>query len=139
GYALAGSAWRGNGWEVEGGIEDTKDVAVLFRDLVAKPDHTILWSVSLGSVISLESMERFGGVYDGGLCMCAVGAGSTRVWDAGLALYLAYDVVFGTLPAWGTVAEVRNNIDFETEVFPKLLAEVGNPANFPKFEFVRLV
>jgi hypothetical protein len=71
--------------------------------------------------------------------MCAPAAGSTRIWDAGLSLYLAYDVVFGTPSTWGTVGEVRNNIDFETEVFPKLLAEVSNPANFPRFEFVRLV
>jgi hypothetical protein len=139
GYALAGSAYRDNGWEVEGGIQDTKDLAVLFRALVGQPDRTILWSVSLGSIIALESMEHFGGVYDGALCMCAPGAGSTRVWDSGLALYLAYDVVFGTLPTWGTVGEVRNNIDFETEVFPKLFAEVNVAANFPKFEFVRLV
>lgn len=139
GYALAGSAYRDNGWEVEGGIQDTKDLTVLFRSLVGQPDRTILWSVSMGSIIGLESMERFGGIYDGALCMCAPGAGSTRVWDAGLGLYLAYDVVFGTLPAWGTVGEVRNDIDFDTEVLPKLIPEVSNLANFPKFEFVRLV
>jgi hypothetical protein len=139
GYALAGSAYRDNGWAVEEGIHDTKDLTVLFRHLVGQPDRTILWSVSLGSIIGLESMERFGGIYDGALCMCAPAAGSTRIWDAGLSLYLAYDVVFGTPSTWGTVGEVRNNIDFETEVFPKLLAEVSNPANFPRFEFVRLV
>jgi hypothetical protein len=138
GYALAGSAYRDNGWAVEDGIHDTKDLTVLFRSLVGQPEHTILWSVSLGSIIGLESMERFGGIYDGALCMCAPGAGSTRIWDGGLGLYLAYDTVFGTLPSWGTVGEVRNDLDFETEVFPKLLAEVSSPANFPKFEFVRL-
>jgi hypothetical protein len=139
GYALAGSAFRDNGWEVEGGIQDTKDVTVLFRALVGQPDHTILWSVSMGSIVALESVERFGGVYDGALCMCAAGAGSTRNWDAGLGLYLAYDVVFGTPAAWGSVAEVRNDIDFESEVFPKVLSEVSVAANFPKFEFIRLV
>jgi len=139
GYALAGSAYRDNGWAVEEGIHDTKNLTVLFRSLVGRPDRTILWSVSLGSIIGLESMERFGGIYDGALCMCGPGAGSPRIWDSGLALYLAYDVVFGTLPSWGTVGEVRNDIDFETEVFPKLLSEVSSPANFPRFEFVRLV
>ena len=139
GYALAGSAFRDNGWAVKEAVQDTKDLTVLFHSLVGQPDRTILWSVSLGSLIGLESMERFGGVYDGALCMCAPGAGASRIWDAGLAVYLAYDVVLGTLPTWGTVGEVRNDIDFETEVFPKLLSEVSNPANFPKFEFVRLV
>ena len=141
GYALAGSAYRENGWAVDEGIKDTRNLALLFQTRVARPSRTILWSVSLGSIIGLESMERFGlgSIYDGALCMCAPGAGSARIWDSGLALYLAYDVVFGTPATWGTVAEVRNNIDFETEVFPKLLAEVSNPTNFPKFEFVRLV
>jgi hypothetical protein len=139
GYALAGSAYRDNGWAVEEGLHDTKDLTNLFHALVDQPDHTILWSVSLGSIIGLESMEKFGGAYDGALCMCAPAAASTRVWDSGLALYLAYDVVFGTLPSWGSVGEVRNDIDFETEVLPKLIGEVSNPANFPKFEFVRLV
>ena len=31
GYALAGSAYRDNGWAVEEGIEDTKDLTVLFH------------------------------------------------------------------------------------------------------------
>ena len=139
GYALAGSAYRDNGWEVEGAIQDTKDLTVLFRSLVGQPDRTILYSVSLGSIIGLESMERFGGVYDGALAMCGAAAGSARVWDTGLDLYLAYDVVFSTLPAWGTVAEVRNDLDFDTEVLPKLVPELSNIANFPKFEFLRLV
>ncbi len=89
GYALAGSAYRDNGWAVEPGIQDTKDVAVLFRSLVGQPDRTILYSVSMGSIIGLESIERFGGVYDGALCMCAPAAGSTRVWDSGVGLYLS--------------------------------------------------
>lgn len=139
GFALAGSAYRDNGWEVEGGIHDTKDLTVLFRSLVGQPQRTILYSVSLGSIVGLESMERFGGIYDGALCMCAPAVGSTRIWDSGVALYLAYDVLFGTLPSWGTVGEVRNDIDFETEVLPKLIPEVSNPANFPRFEFIRLV
>lgn len=139
GFALAGSAWRGNGWEIEGAIQDTKDLAVLFRSLVGQPDRTIFWGASLGTIVGLESMERFGGVYDGALCLCTAGAGSIRVWDSGTALYLAYDVVFGVPPSWGTVGEVRNDIDFETEVLAKLAPELSNIANFPKFEFIRLV
>ena len=139
GFALAGSAYRDNGWEVEGGMHDTKDLTVLFRSLVGQPDRTILWSASLGSIIALESIERFGGIYDGALCLCSAAAGSTRIWDSGVALYLAYDVVFGIPPSWGTVGEVRNDIDFDTEVLAKLFPELSNAANFPKFEFLRLV
>ena len=139
GYALAGSAYRDNGWAVEDAVQDVKDLTVLFRESVAQPKQTILWGVSLGSVITLKSMERFGGIYDGALCGCATGAGATRIWDGGVAGYLAYDVVFGIPATWGTTAEIRNDIDFETEVFPKLFGEVSNPLNFPRFEFIRLV
>src|SRR4029453_2637445 len=139
GFALAGSAFRDNGWAVEEGIQDKKDLAVFFRGAVGQPDRTILWSVSLGSIIGLESMERFGGIYDGALCLCAAGAGSTRIWDAGVGIYLGYDVVFGVPASWGTVGEVRNDINFDTEVVAKLAPELSNPLNFPKFEFIRLV
>jgi hypothetical protein len=93
----------------------------------------------LGTIIGFESMERFGGIYDGALCLCAAGAGSLRIWDSGLALYLAYDTLFGVPASWGTLGEVRNDIDFDTEVLAKLAPELSNIANFPKFEFIRLV
>jgi hypothetical protein len=139
GYGLAASAFRDNGWAVEEGIEDTRDLTLLFRSLVAVPQRTILWSVSLGSVISFKSLERFGGIYDGALCMCAIGAGATRFQDSAVAAALAYDVLFGIPGSWGSVGDVRDDLDFETEVAPKLLAEVSNPTNFAKFEFIRLV
>lgn len=139
GYALAGSAYRDNGWEIEGGLHDLKDLTVYFRDTYGQPEETILWAFSLGSIIGFESMERFGGIYDGALCGCAVGAGATQTWDAAGDLALAYDVVFGMPAAWGSFGDVRDDIDFETEVQPKLFAEATNAANFPKFEFLRLV
>src|SRR5687768_1211387 len=80
GYALAGSARKDNGWSIEEGIQDMKNLTVFFKANVAKPDHTVLWAVSLGSIISFKSMEQFGGIYDGALSMCGVGAGATRIW-----------------------------------------------------------
>lgn len=140
GFALAGTAFKDNGWAIGDAILDAKNLAVFFRSAIGKPDRTIFWAVSVGTIPAFKSMEQFNGVFDGALCMCAVGAGATRIWDNGLALYLAYDVVFGILPSWGTVGEVRNDIDFETEVAAaKLIPEISNIANFPKFEFIRLV
>ncbi len=139
GYALAGSAYKDNGWAVEEGIHDTKDLAVYFRGNIARPDRTIIWAFSMGTVIGFKSMERFNGIFDGALCACAVGAGATGSWDGAGDLSLAYDTVFGMPSAWGTFGDVRDDIDFETEVQPKLVGEVSNPANFPKFEFLRLV
>jgi hypothetical protein len=139
GYALAGSAYRDNGWAVDEGIQDTKDLTVYFRDNIARPDRSIIWAFSMGSVIGFKSMEQFGGIYDGALCGCAVGAGATSSWDGAGDLALAYDTVFGMPSSWGTSGDVRDDIDFETEVQPKLVGEVSNMANFPKFEFLRLV
>ncbi len=139
GFALAGSAFKDNGWAIEDGIQDMKNLTVFFRETVAKPERTVLWAVSLGTIIGFKSMEQFGGIYDGALCMCGVGAGATRIWDNGVPLYLAYDVVFGVPSPWGTVGEVRNDLDFDTEVLAKLVPEISNPANFSRFEFIRLV
>ena len=139
GFALAGTAFKDNGWAIGDSMQDTKNLAVYFRDNIAKPDHTILWAASVGTVGAFKNMEQFNGIFDGALCLCAVGAGATRIWDTGLPVYLAYDVVFGVPPAWGTVGEVRNDINFDTEVVAKLGPELANPANFPGFEFIRLV
>ena len=139
GFALAGTAFKDNGWAIGDSMQDTKNLAVFFRANIAKPDHTILWAASVGTVGALKNMEQFDGIFDGSLCLCAVGAGATRVWDNGLPAYLAYDVIFGVPAAWGTVGEVRNDLNFDTEVVAKLAPELANPANFPGFEFIRLV
>ena len=139
GYAVAATAYRDNGWVVEDGIQDVKDLTVFFRSRVAVPDRTILLGASMGTVIAFKSMEQFGGIYDGAICMCAIGAGAPRFTDSSVAHTLAYDILFGMPASWGTVGDVRDDIDDETEIFPKLFAEVTNPFNFPKFEFIRLV
>src|SRR4029453_15915275 len=64
GYALAGSAFKDNGWAIDEGMEDTKNLAVFFRSHVARPDQTILWAFSLGTFVGLKSLEQFGGIYD---------------------------------------------------------------------------
>lgn len=139
GFALAGTAYKDNGWAIEDAIQDVKNLAVFFRDNVGPPQRTIIVAASLGTFVGFKSMEQFGGIYDGALCLCGAGAGATRLWDSGVPLYLGYDVVFGIPPSWGTVGEVRNDIDFDTEVLAKLVPELSNIANFPKFEFLRLV
>jgi hypothetical protein len=139
GFALAGSAYKDNGWAIEDAIQDTKNLVLFFKANVGKPQRTIIVAASLGTFVGYKSMEQFEGIYDGALCLCTAGAGATRLWDSGVPLYLAYDVVFGIPPSWGTVGEVRNDIDFDTEVLAKLVPELSNIANFPKFEFLRLV
>lgn len=139
GYALSGSAFKDNGWAIEEGIVDSKNLVDYFRARIARPDKVILWGFSMGTVIGFKSMEQNDGYYDGALCGCAVGGGAPSSWDAAGDLMLAYDAVF-TMPAsWGTPGDVRDDLDFDTEVLAKLGPELQNPLNFPKFEFLRLV
>jgi pimeloyl-ACP methyl ester carboxylesterase len=139
GYALSGSARKANGWSVEEGLDDVVALASYFRENVANPTITILWGASMGSVITLETAERNGGLFNGYLAVASVGAGAPRTWDQGLVLRLAYDVTFGMPTSWGTPGDVRDDLDFEPEVLPILSAQAGDPENFGRFEFIRLV
>jgi len=139
GYALAGSAFLDNGWAVKEGIADTLALVSFFKGRVGEPRHTILWGFSMGSVVAFKSAEDFPNVYDGVIAACAVGAGTTRNFDGAGALALAYDVAFGWPAAWGSPGDVRDDLDFDTEVVPVLRNQVVNQMNFGRFEFIRLV
>ena len=139
GYAIAGSAYRSNGWAVQDGIADTKRLVSHFRETVGQPSRTLLWGFSMGSVVTLALAEQTAGHFDGYLAACAVGAGTSRAWDGAAAGVVAYDAAFGWPAAWGSLGDVRDDVDFETQVLPKLIPEVSNPLNFGKFEFIRLV
>jgi pimeloyl-ACP methyl ester carboxylesterase len=139
GYALAGSAYRDNGWAVKEGIHDTRLLASFFNGRFGKPSKTLLWGFSMGSVVALATAEAANGIFDGYIAACAVAAGAPRAWDGALGHLLAYKAAFGMPSAWGTPGDVRDDLDFDSEVFPKLFFEAMNPMNFGKFEFIRLV
>ena len=80
GYALAGSAYKSNGWAVQDGIADTKRLVSHFRETVGQPSRTLLWGFSMGSVVTLALAEQTAGHFDGYLAACAVAAGTSRAW-----------------------------------------------------------
>ena len=139
GYAIAGSAYQDNGWAVKEGIHDTRLLTTFFNGRFGKPRQTMLWGFSMGSIVALAEAEAANGVFDGYIAACAVAAGTPRAWDGALGHLLAYKVAFGMPASWGTPGDVRDDVDFDTEVLPKLFGEVVNPLNFGKFEFIRLV
>jgi pimeloyl-ACP methyl ester carboxylesterase len=139
GYALAGSAFATNGWAVREGIGDTRALVSTFRSLVGQPKRTLLWGFSMGSLVTLQLAEETAGHFDGYLAACAIGAGTTRAWDGALATALAYDAAFGWHAAWGAVGDVRDDVDFDTEVAPTLAGQLLGPSGFGKSEFIRLV
>lgn len=136
GYAIAGSAYKTNGWAVKDGIADTKALVSFFRDTVGQPSRTLLWGFSMGSIVTFALAEQTAGHFDGYLAACAVAAGTSRAWDGALVTAAAYDAAFGWPASWGTIGNVRNDVNFGTDVFPKMLGELSS---FGKFEFIRLV
>jgi hypothetical protein len=143
GWALAGTSYKSNGFAVKEALDDLVALASYFKDNVANPARTLLWSFSMGSVPTLELAERNGGTFDGYLAACSIGAGTPREADLFAVQRLAYDVTFGLPSAWGNVGDVRDDLDFEGEVLPVLFGHIFDPLNsqlnFAKFEFIRLV
>ena len=131
GWALAGSAYKSNGWAVEEALDDIVALTSHFRDTVAKPKRTLLVGDSMGSVPTLKLAERNGGAFDGYIAKCSIGAGTSRAWDHNAAdLQLAYDVTFGMPAAWGRVGDVDDDLDFEADVLPVLFGQVSNALNY---------
>jgi len=140
GYALAASGFRGAGYNVREGMWDTKKLLTFFRSEIGRPQHVILYGISMGGVVALKSIEKHPNLYDAAVPMCTLGGGATKSFDHKLDYALAYDVVFGWPETWGTVDDVRDDIEFYGEVwFPKVYDEVFDPANYAKWEFIRRV
>jgi pimeloyl-ACP methyl ester carboxylesterase len=140
GYAMAASTMRNSGWTVEEGLVDTKRLTEHFRANIGRPSRTILWGVSMGSVIVLKSAEIYPRLYDGFIPLCSLGAGTSRNADLTIAVALAYDVAFGWPGEWGRVGDVRDNVDYFEDVLPVLFGQLPeDEVTFGKWEFVRMV
>jgi alpha-beta hydrolase superfamily lysophospholipase len=138
GYAVAGSTFRGSGWQVKEGTHDLVALSGLFNDLVGKPAKRILVGYSMGSLIALKSAEEVP-LYDGAIPMCSL-AGTTPVFRGReAALALAYATAFGWPTEWGTWFDVRDDLSFFGDVYPVVLAQLMDPSNIGKFEFIRLL
>lgn len=139
GYALAGSTFGSvPGWQVKEGIRDTISLISYFKGQVGKPDRVIVIGYSMGSVIALNIAEEHGKAVDGVIAGCTIAAGTSLLWDYVGALSLAYDTAFGWPAAWGTWAVSKSDVNFFAEVLPVLATQISDPANFGKFEFIRL-
>ena len=138
GYALAGTVFSGTGWQVKEGTHELVSLAGLFNGLVGKPKRTVLIGYSMGSLIALKSAEEVP-VYDGIITGCTAGAGSPIGVDFIGAFAMAYSTLFGWPADWGTWYDVRNDLNFNTEVVPVLMGQLSDPVNIGKFEFMRVL
>jgi hypothetical protein len=146
GYALASSGLRSGGQRVDLFTLDLKYLTDFFKQQVGKPDYTVIYGISMGGVLTLLSMEKFPGTYDAGIPLCANGTGLVDILARRFSFSLAYDAAFGWDDSWGKVEDLRDDIEFWSEVWgPKVFDEIlwhwmpGYPANYARWEFIRLV
>jgi pimeloyl-ACP methyl ester carboxylesterase len=90
GYAIAGSAYKTNGWAVADGVQAGEDLHQYFVDHVGKPNRTIVWGDSLGGLITEVLSEKHPDWVSGAIPLCGVLAGPNKNLD--LALDVAYAI-----------------------------------------------
>ncbi|HEY7047689.1 MAG TPA: hypothetical protein VH373_10755 [Jatrophihabitantaceae bacterium] len=90
GYALAGSAYKSNGWAVADGVQADEDLHAKFTALVGVPKRTYVWGASLGGLITEIVSEQNPAWVDGAAPLCGVLAGPNLNLD--LALDVAYAI-----------------------------------------------
>ncbi len=138
GFALAASRFAGSGWTVKEGMQNTVALTAAFHGMVGRPQRTIIWGRSMGGLMTLGLIEKFPGHYDGAVALCPPAAGTPRRFDQSLDIALAYAVAFGWKPEWGTPGDIRNDLDFMTEVLPHVQQQL-TPDKKGRWEFIRLV
>ncbi len=139
GYALASSSFGPAFWEIKAGIQNTLALTNYFKGHIGTPDRIILWGRSNGGMVTAKIIEKYPAIYDGGISVCGVLAGTSEFTDQQLEFGLAYDVTFGWLPEWGSVEDVRDDLDFWNDVVPLIYSQLMDPSNAGKWEFMRLV
>jgi pimeloyl-ACP methyl ester carboxylesterase len=148
GFALAGVHAAGTvnvppamdaGFNVKERIENTVAVTAAFNGIVGRPLRTIMWGRSLGGLVTLGVIEKFPGLFDGAVALCPPGAGTPRRFDQALDVALAYKIAFGTWnDAWGTPGDLRDNLNFLTEVAPNI-PPPNTIERYGRWEFIRRV
>ena len=89
GYALAGSAYKSNGWAVEDGVAADEDLYSFFTQNVGSPNRVYVWGDSLGGLITQTVAEKDSSWVDGVAPFCGALAGLVPNLD------LALDVEYG--------------------------------------------
>jgi pimeloyl-ACP methyl ester carboxylesterase len=90
GYALAGSAFKTNGWDVLDGVAANEDLYDYFSDTFGKPKRVYIWGASLGGLITQTLAEKHPDWVSGVAPLCGVLGGTNLNLD--LALDVAYAV-----------------------------------------------
>jgi hypothetical protein len=90
GYALAGSAFKTNGWDVLDGVAAGEQLHSFFTDKIGKPDRVYVTGDSLGGLITETLAQKHPEWISGSAPLCGVLGGTNLNLD--LALDVAYAV-----------------------------------------------
>jgi len=90
GYALAGSAFKTNGWDVLDGVAADEALHTFFTQKIGTPDRVYVWGDSLGGLITETLAEKHPEWVSGSAPLCGVLGGGNLNLD--LALDVAYAV-----------------------------------------------
>jgi pimeloyl-ACP methyl ester carboxylesterase len=138
GYAVAGSGYRSD--SDKEAVQQTLALTNFFKGMIGNPSRIIIWGNSLGGKIALKLIEEHPGIYDGAIANGAPGAGAPENADMGLSFSLAYAATFGWHDdLWGSVEDLRDDLDFFADVRPIFLAEASPFPQYPQWEFIRLI
>lgn len=81
GYALAGSAYRNEGWAVQDALRDQEALVDLFSRRYGAPRRVIAWGSSMGGLVTAALVEDSPHRFAGALAMCGGVAGGVAEWN----------------------------------------------------------
>ncbi|MFB3828797.1 MAG: alpha/beta hydrolase family protein [Bryobacteraceae bacterium] len=140
GYALAASEISPGDWQVKASLQDTFALTTYFRGRIGDPKRVIVWGTSLGGAASLRLIEDYPRSFDGAIATCAAAAGRSKREDRSLDFNVAYAAAFGWRDdIWGSVDNLRENLNFNRDVYPNVNWPKADGSNRGGWEFIRLV
>lgn len=113
GYAIAGSAYKSNGWAVSDGVKAAEDLEAFFAAKIAVPQRVYAWGDSLGGLITQVLSERHPSWLSGTAPLCGVLAGVVPNMDLALdAAYAVKKLIYPKLKLTGysSMAEAQQNL-----------------------------
>jgi hypothetical protein len=140
GYALAGSAFKSNGWAVAEGVAAGEQLHDWFVENVGQPDRVYVWGDSLGGLITQLLAERHREWVTAAAPFCAPLGGANRNLDLGLDLaYAIKTLIYPQLKLTGFASHDEAVANWQG-AFDAISAAARDPARgIPKLLLVAAV
>ena len=99
GFAVAASAYRGQGYMLPEGIEDTEALRKYFVNKYGRPDSTFIVGHSMGGGVAIGATEKYGSSYHGALPLCPLASRPYLQTRKEFDLFVVFNVLFpGLIP-----------------------------------------